>query len=222
MDDSSASATEASIPASGASTPPTSASETEAPAKAVKKSDKKSKRRRQDNDVVATVKKAEKAEAKGDKGQERSSTKDQKTVARKLAKLSPKKRALYKERAAAKKQTINEYILRRISKKSAKRANRYAEAAPQNLFFTDVSGDTTLPYHQTTVTPSRPILGLAQESLEDAAPGVTSLGKPDFAAKKKPTEKPTKKLQPSAEYRAKKAGGGKNADREKRKLKKAD
>jgi nucleolar protein TMA23 len=194
MDDSSASATEASIPASGASTPATSASETEPSARAIKKADKKLKRKRQAGDAAAAVDKTQKIGGKDSKtgnAQDILSAKDQKAVARKIAKLSPKKKALYEERASAKKQTINEYILRRITKKSTKRANRYAKSATQNLFFTDVSGDATLPYHQTTVTPSRPILGVTQQSLEDAAPKTIPLGKPDFATKKKPARKPS-------------------------------
>lgn len=95
IEDSSASATDASVPPSSASTPPTSASESEAPKKTAKK-----------------VKQAKK------------SGKDSNSVERKVAKLSSKKRAMYEGRAKAKKQTLDEYIARRIEKKAEKKAKR--------------------------------------------------------------------------------------------------
>ncbi|KAF1955168.1 hypothetical protein CC80DRAFT_493111 [Byssothecium circinans] len=73
----------------------------------------------------------------------------QSAIAAKLAKKSPEDRAKYEARAAAKGQTLDEYILRRLAKKDAKHAEKTAkqeaELAPEALFFVDTTGDPTLP-----------------------------------------------------------------------------
>jgi nucleolar protein TMA23 len=171
IDDSSENATDASIPPSGASTPPTSASDSEAPAKVVKMSDKKSKRKRQDDDESVKAKKIGRSDAKSAKVVKPGSapknitpsSKDQAAVARKITKLSPKKKAMYEERAALKKQSLDEYILRRIQKKSAKRETRYDEPAAPALFFTDLEGDATLPQQVATAKPIQPVLGAVED-----------------------------------------------------------
>lgn len=117
IEDESATTTDASIPASGASTPPTSASDTETPAQTSNKTVKDKKRKRDGKDVSGGGKKAKAVSAKV-KG------KDQAIVAAKLAKLKPSEMADYKTRAAAKDQTIEEYVLRRIQKKAEKRATK--------------------------------------------------------------------------------------------------
>jgi nucleolar protein TMA23 len=110
IEDSSASATDASLHPSGTSTPPTSASDTEAPSKTIKKSktDKKRKRATEDETTVDKPTKASK--------------KNKDPVAAKIAKLSTKEKAEYEARAALKNQTLEQYVLRRIEKKSDKKA----------------------------------------------------------------------------------------------------
>jgi nucleolar protein TMA23 len=146
------SATDASIPPSGASTPPTSASESEAPTKTAKMSDKKNKRKREAEDAPEEAKEAKKTKTKQAKsGKKGKKIEEGDPVARKIAKLSPRKKARYEDRAAAKGQTIEQYISRRIYKKSAYRAstklNKPASASSESAptpFFTDLSGDATL------------------------------------------------------------------------------
>jgi hypothetical protein len=73
-------------------------------------------------------------------------------VAAKLAKLKPAEKAEYETRAAAKNQTLEQYVLRRIQKKATKHTTEpaqgeaEAEAATKNppLFFTDLGGDPEL------------------------------------------------------------------------------
>ncbi|KAH8704381.1 hypothetical protein GQ44DRAFT_630510 [Phaeosphaeriaceae sp. PMI808] len=117
IDDSSASVTDASVPPSGASTPPTSASDTEAPAKAVKSTEEK-RRRTQKNDTATN------GALENPNKVKKSKRGNQDAVSRKIAKLPPAKKALSEQRAAAKKQTLHEYILRRIEKKSEQRSTR--------------------------------------------------------------------------------------------------
>lgn len=172
IDDSSVSATDASIPPSGASTPPTSASESEAPAtKPAKMADKKNKRKRQDDEAPKEVKKAKKASTKPIKAdapvQKTPSSKDEAAVAKKIAKLSPKKKEGYEQRAAAKKQTLHDYILRRIQKKSAKHA-RYPESESQPAFFTDLEGDASIPQQVAIAAPTLPVLGLVDATSAQA------------------------------------------------------
>ena len=64
-------------------------------------------------------------------------------VTSKLAKLSPDEKAEYGKRAVEKNQTLEEYILRRIEKKAAKRAAKTA-SEPADLFIVDLEGDTNL------------------------------------------------------------------------------
>jgi nucleolar protein TMA23 len=212
MDDSSANATDASMPPSGASTPLTSASETEASKKAAKKLDTKPKRKRKDDGTMAATKKAKRSGSKDSKedkatqqdsaapskAQDSLSTKDRNAVTRKIAKLSSQKKALSEERAAAKKQTLEEYILRRISKKSAMRATRYAKPPPETLFFTDVKGDATLVNQRTTNTPLRPVLGIIEESLAGISLNAARTEEPESVTEKTPTKKPIKRHLPSA------------------------
>lgn len=189
-------------------------------------SDRKSKRKREDEVAPKEVKKAKKNGFKVDKNEKASATapssKDQTAVTRKIAKLSPKKKASYEKRAAEKKQTLNDYILRRIQKKSAKRANRYDKTAPPAPFFTDLEGDATMVNNATTVTPSKPVLGLVRDTpletevpkptTDIALPALPAIASVETAPKKKASEKapstPTKKVH-----------GGRDAVREKREMK---
>jgi nucleolar protein TMA23 len=54
-------------------------------------------------------------------------TNDQKAVAKKLAKLKPAEKADYETRAKAKGQTLEQYVLRRIQKKTEKRTPELVE-----------------------------------------------------------------------------------------------
>lgn len=112
IEDSSASVTDASLPPSGTSTPPTSASDTEGPSKTTKKSKKEKKRKRVTEDEATSGKPA------------KTSKKNKDPVAAKLAKLSEKEKTEYEARAALKNQTLEQYVLRRIEKKSDKKAPR--------------------------------------------------------------------------------------------------
>lgn len=69
---------------------------------------------------------------------------NQDAVATKLAKLKPSEKAEYETRAAAKNQTLEQYILRRIQKKTEKRATKNVEPSGPPLFFADLEGDTNL------------------------------------------------------------------------------
>jgi nucleolar protein TMA23 len=213
MDDSST--TDTSISPSGASTPPTSASDSEAPATAVNMSDKKNKRKREDESALKEAKKAKQAKKSDTKDNKNGkpttapSTKDQAKATRKIAKLSPKKKASYEKRAAEKKQSLNDYILRRIQKKSEKRANRYDNTAPPTPFFTDLSGDATITTNVTTITPSKPALGLVKQSQLDAeSPETTSRvappklpNLPTIALRGKASRKNDKKAAPTTPKR---------------------
>ncbi|USP79318.1 hypothetical protein yc1106_06592 [Curvularia clavata] len=115
--DTSATPTDASNPSSGTSTPPTSASDTEAPTKS---SDKKNKRKREGAEIEISKKSKTESSRKTLKPKDSSDGKD--IVAKKLAKLKPAEKAEYETRAAAKGQTLEQYVLRRIEKKSDKDA----------------------------------------------------------------------------------------------------
>jgi nucleolar protein TMA23 len=187
IEDSSATATDASIPPSGASTPPTSASESEAPAKTAKASDKKNKRKRGTEDVPEEAKEAKKTKIKQSKSGKKGKTMGEgDPVARKIAKLSPSKKAGYEERAAAKGQTIEQYISRRIYKKSALRASTKLnkpgapESAPKP-FFTDLSGDTTLLSSIPALPAPLPIESASASADESDGPAISS---PTTAPKK--------------------------------------
>lgn len=143
------SATDTSLPASGASTPPTSASDTEA--LAAKMSEKKSKRKRGDTDAASEGKKTNKDRKV--KKEEKVDGKDQAVVAAKIAKLKPSEKAEYETRAAAKGQTLEQYVSRRIQKKEEKRAAKYIDPLPNLFFFTDVEGDSTLLNSRPTTPP---------------------------------------------------------------------
>jgi nucleolar protein TMA23 len=142
-------------------------------------SDKKNKRKRQADDAPQEVKKAKKADAKSEKTAQTANkskaatTQELNPVARKIAKLSPRKKAGYEQRAAAKNQTIDEYISRRIEKKAAKRAATRLDkpATAPAPFFTDLEGDATLLQPTTPVTPAQPVLGAVQEAPSDEASG---------------------------------------------------
>ncbi|KAF1943542.1 hypothetical protein EJ02DRAFT_421182 [Clathrospora elynae] len=141
IQDASAATTDASAPSSGASTPPTSASDIEAPAPAKNMSDKENKqnKRKRGNDVDSAKKENKKAKREEDT--------EQAAVAAKLArlKLKPSEKADYETRAAAKNQTLEQYILRRIQKKAGKPATEHIDPAPAPpLFFTDLEGDANL------------------------------------------------------------------------------
>ncbi|KAG9188590.1 hypothetical protein G6011_07295 [Alternaria panax] len=125
--DSSATTTDVSNPASGTSTPPTSASasDTEAPAPTKDTSDRKNKRKRDASDA-STSRKSNKA-----KGDAAETKRDQKAVAKKLAKLEPMEKADYETRAKAKGQTLEQYVLRRIQKKTETRTPKPVEAVKE-------------------------------------------------------------------------------------------
>ncbi|RMZ67402.1 dna-directed rna polymerase ii subunit rpb1 [Pyrenophora seminiperda CCB06] len=135
IDDTSATTTDVSNPPSGTNTPPTSASETEASAPFKKTTDTKGKRKREESDAKAS-KKSKKANAKDT---------EQDLVAKKLDRLKPTERTDYEARAAAKGQSLEQYVLRRIQKKTERSAPKPMEAASvPGLFFTDLAGDPEL------------------------------------------------------------------------------
>lgn len=109
--DSSGAPTDASAAPSGTSTPATSASDSE-PAK------KKTKRKR-DADKGSSKSKKSKS-----KGEDTPSGRDEKKLAKKIAKLSVDEKSEYEKRAAAKGQTLEAYVARRIQKKSEQRKAR--------------------------------------------------------------------------------------------------
>jgi hypothetical protein len=88
--------------------------------------------------------------SKKDKAKTNAGGNEHDAVAAKLAKLKPAEKAEYEARAAAKKQTIEQYVLRRIQKKTAKQTTEPVEAEPEPatknplLFFTDLGGDPNL------------------------------------------------------------------------------
>jgi hypothetical protein len=175
-------------------------------------SDKKSKRKRQDEGESVKVKKAKKDNkktakvAKTEKSAPKDnviSDKDQAAVARKITKLSPKKKATYEERAALKNQTIDEYILRRIQKKaskseSSKPETRYDEPDAPVLFFTDLEGDATLPQKATTATPTRPVLGDLPAATTSITPAQADTDEAAAITHPSPNDNPTKDAAPSA------------------------
>ncbi|KAH7394445.1 hypothetical protein BKA66DRAFT_411041 [Pyrenochaeta sp. MPI-SDFR-AT-0127] len=129
------SATDTSLPPSGTSTPLTSASDTEAPTLNAKMSIKEKKRKRAFTNSPDASKRTKAAQQVSGKG------KDQSGIVAKLAKLKPSERAEYETRAAAKQQTLEEYVLRRIQKKAEKRATKYVESFEPSLFFTNLPGE---------------------------------------------------------------------------------
>lgn len=107
--------TDASVAPSGVNTPATSASDSET----VKKTrEKKNKRKRENKDDTGDTKKmkSKKVEVLGDE--------NVKKLAKKIAKLSVDEKITYEKRAAAKGQTLEEYVARRIQKKNDQRATR--------------------------------------------------------------------------------------------------
>ncbi|CAA9967033.1 zf-RING-2 domain containing protein [Pyrenophora teres f. maculata] len=135
IEDTSATTTDASNPPSGTTTPPTSASETEASAPSKKTTDRKSKRKREDADA--------KASKKGKKGDAKATEQD--VVAKKLSKLKPAERTDYEARAAAKGQSLEQYVLRRIQKKTEKNASEsVGPTSVPGVFFTDLEGNPDL------------------------------------------------------------------------------
>ncbi|KAF1926316.1 uncharacterized protein M421DRAFT_68219 [Didymella exigua CBS 183.55] len=113
--DSSAAPTDASAAPSGTSTPATSASDSE-PARQSANRVKKRKRDARKEVTKSQKSKGKKEEVAGDKGA--------KKLAKKIAKLSVKERTTYEQRAAAKGQTLEVYVARRIQKKNEERASR--------------------------------------------------------------------------------------------------
>ena len=120
----------------GASTPPTSTSETETTKK----------RKRADDDPCAPTKKAKKP-----KSFNTTTPDEQAAVSAKIAKMSDRKKAWYNDRAAAKGQTIEDILLRRIRKSASKLAKRNktkATKGPQSAagltFISDPTGDASL------------------------------------------------------------------------------
>ena len=167
--------TDASIPASGASTPPTSASESESLEKPAKMSEPTNKRKHEDDAAPSTNKKAKKERrvkgtprdpTKSKHGQLVASPEEQEAVDRKIAKMSPRKKEWYEERAAAKGQTVEQLLLRRIQKSNKKLAKRNklkaakeARLAPTTpMFVTDLEGDATLAQQAAATEPGQPVM----------------------------------------------------------------
>ncbi|KAF1914454.1 hypothetical protein BDU57DRAFT_540381 [Ampelomyces quisqualis] len=219
IDDRPASVTDASPPPSGASTPPTSASESGAPARPATMSDKKHKRKRQDDDAPKDAKKVKKARAKEPEAKKLPSSKDDAAVARNIAKLPPNKKARYQQRAAAKKQTLHEYILRRIQKKAAKHA-RPAASSPQPAFFTDLEGDAALPQQTAMSAPALPVLGMVDVRPADKVVSALDDAPKLSAEERKAVTKAALKAKRQARKAAKKPPPGKALLREKRQAKK--
>jgi nucleolar protein TMA23 len=115
-EDSSTAPTEASAAPSGTSTPATSASDSEPTRKAV---DKKNKRKRDAEDETSKAKKS-----KSKKNKRSAVDKEAKKLAKKIAKLTVDEKATYEKRAAAKGQSLEVYVARRIQKKDDQRATR--------------------------------------------------------------------------------------------------
>lgn len=80
--------------------------------------DKKNKRKR---DTEKTGMKSKKSKSKKEEG---AGDKDARKLARKIAKLTVDEKATYGQRAAAKGQTLETYVARRIQKKREERASR--------------------------------------------------------------------------------------------------
>jgi nucleolar protein TMA23 len=154
MDDS----TDADAPRSGASTPPTSASDTE-PAK---------KRKRGDDDTPVTTKKSKKERRNTSKSSHSylaATPEEQAAIDAKLAKMSPRKKAWYTDRAAAQGTTIEQVLLHRIQKSTKKLAKRNKLKAKKvyapvvtSTFFTDLDGDATLAHQATVTAPGQPVV----------------------------------------------------------------
>ncbi|KAG9200688.1 hypothetical protein G6514_006707 [Epicoccum nigrum] len=107
--------TDASAAPSGTSTPATSASDSE-PAK--KSAEKKNKRKREAENEGTKIKKSK------TKKEGATSDKDAKKLAKKIAKLSVDEKATYENRAAAKGQSLEVYVARRIQKKNEQRTTK--------------------------------------------------------------------------------------------------
>lgn len=219
IDDTSADATDASAP-SRTSTPPTSDSDSDAPTKPIKMSEQPSKRKREEDDTSVANKKVkddassgtpEKAkEERRAKGTPRDPTKtkhgktaatpeEQEAVDKKIAKMSERKKAWYEEKAGAKNQTVEQYLLRRVQKsfkklnkrnklKAAKEA-RTKPATSTPMFVTDLEGDATLIQTATSTTPGQPVL------TPDAA-SLAILEKAEAKRLKRKEKKEAKKLLP--------------------------
>ncbi|KNG51901.1 dna-directed rna polymerase ii subunit rpb1 protein [Stemphylium lycopersici] len=89
-------------------------------------SDKKSKRKRDDKGEAAS-KKTKKT--KNEAATPKTLTQDSGAVAKKLAKLKPAEKVEYETRAAEKGQTLEQYVLRRIQKKTEKNTSEPEEAS---------------------------------------------------------------------------------------------
>lgn len=113
--DSSAAPTDASAAPSGTSTPATSASDSEPAKKFVEKKNK----RKRDADKDSSDSKNSKSKANNTPGD-----KYTKKLAKKIAKLSVNEKVEHEKRAAAKGQTLEEYVARRIQKKNEQRKAR--------------------------------------------------------------------------------------------------
>ena len=113
--DDSAAPTDNSAAPSGTNTPATSASESEP---VDKRATRKNKRKRTSDKEADTSKDLK-------SGKESTAVaKDAKKLAKKIAKLSVEEKTTYEERAAAKGQTLEVYVARRIQKKNEQRAVR--------------------------------------------------------------------------------------------------
>jgi nucleolar protein TMA23 len=166
--------TEDDAPRSGASTPPTSASDTEAPTT----SEPAKKRKRNDNDAPPTSKKPKKERRAKDTRRDATASSPNQLVATrseqlaidaKLAKLSPRKRKWYQDRATIQNTTIEQVLLRRIQKSTKKLAKRKAKKpVVTTAFFTDLAGDATLAQQAATTAPGQPVLSADAEVLAKA------------------------------------------------------
>jgi len=158
--------------------------------------DKETKRKRQDEVEPKVAKKAKKTNMKSDKKEkaapEAPSSSDQAEVNRKIAKFSPKKREWYEKRAAAKNQTINDYILRRVQKKSIKLAKRRTKSVPPAPFFTDLEGDVTLLNQATAAAVGATELSIPQQPLPETESTLPDVSEP--AAEETPQKPAQKKV----------------------------
>jgi nucleolar protein TMA23 len=197
--DDTSSTTDTSIPPSGASTPPTSvsASDTEGPTKRTKMSDKKIKRQREEDAELAPGRKGKK-----DKKPKAASPADAtlsattKELASSNQITKDRDAVAAEERAAAKKQTLHEYIMRRIQKKSEKRSTRYDKSDFNLPFFTDLEGDPTLlqqAQQARTFAPIRPVLGLVEDERTMSTPRTRPTLKPNSTSTRN-AQPPTPKV----------------------------
>lgn len=90
--------------------------------------DKKSKRKREETEADDKKKSKKSKDESRNCLKLKASDNGQDAIAKKLAKLKPTEKAEYEARAAAKGQTLEQYVLRRIQKKMEKNAAERSDA----------------------------------------------------------------------------------------------